>query len=67
MTDPRNVAHDKRVKKQKKHHGDASESSFRPGMKPHQSHHQHPLPEGPGPDADEALDQTENPQPQEQH
>ena len=59
MTDPRNVAHDKRVKHQKKHRGIDSEAMhhYRPGMKPHQ----HRQPVGHGPDADEPIDQVENP------
>ena len=57
MTDPRNVAHDKRVKREKKHHGSASEAMHRPGMKPHQIRQ----PIGHGPDVDEPIDQTENP------
>ena len=58
MTDPRNVAHDKRVKREKKHAGSASEAmQYRPGMKPHQIRQ----PIGHGPDADEPIDQTENP------
>ena len=43
MSDPRNVAHDKKVHQEKKHHGeqlspDADEKS-QPGKKPHQQHH----------------------------
>jgi hypothetical protein len=43
MTDPRNVAHDKKVQQEKKHHGemvspDADETQ-QPGKKPHQQHH----------------------------
>ena len=43
MTDPRNVAHDKKVQQEKKHHGetispDAAEKP-QPGKKPHQQHH----------------------------
>ena len=61
MTDPRNVAHDKRVRRQKKQ--GEHERAVRPGMKPqHQQNHQHPLPAGHGPDADDPIDQTENPQ-----
>jgi hypothetical protein len=60
MTDPRNVAHDKRVKHKRKH-GDPA-GAVRPGMKPHQVHHQNPGPTGQGPDSDEPIDQTELPQ-----
>ena len=65
MTDPRNIAHDKRVKRNKKHHGSDSTNEamhYRPGMKPHQIRQ----PIGHGPDADEPIDQTENPVEQEQ-
>jgi hypothetical protein len=60
MPDPRNVAHDKRVQQEKKHHGgevgpDANET-HRPGMKPHQ----HAPAEGHGPDPDEPVDKTES-------
>jgi hypothetical protein len=61
MTDPRNVAHDKRVKREKKHHGLSSgrggeTTIHRLGMKPHQN----PLPSGHGPDADESIDSVES-------
>ena len=58
MTDPRNVAHDKRVKQEKKHRGaDLHHASMnRPGMKPHQ-----PPPSGHEPDESiESIDQTES-------
>lgn len=62
MTDPRNVAHDKRVKREKKHHGLISgrddDAMRRPGMKPHQQR----LPSGHGPDADEPIDSVESPE-----
>ena len=57
MTDPRNVAHEKRVKREKKHHGADSHHAptNRPGMKPHA-----PLP-AQGSDTDEStIDQTES-------
>lgn len=43
MTDPRNIAHDKKVQQEKKHRGeeiapDASETP-QPGRKPHLTHH----------------------------
>ena len=60
MADPRNVAHDKRVQKERKPHGGgASRGPYgirRPALKPHQ----HPLPGGHGPDADEPIDKTES-------
>jgi len=54
MTDPRNVAHDKRVLQEKKHHGEADTGAAhapRPGRKPHQE---------PAADADAAVDKTES-------
>ena len=43
MTDPRNVAHDKKVQQEKKHHGEAvspdADEKPQPGKKPHQQHH----------------------------
>ena len=43
MTDPRNVAHDKKVQQEKKHHGEAispdADAKPQPGKKPHQQHH----------------------------
>jgi hypothetical protein len=42
MTDPRNIAHDKKVQQEKKHHGiDAgagAEHAVQPGKKPHMEH-----------------------------
>jgi hypothetical protein len=39
MTDPRNVAHDKKVQQEKKHHGEElapdAEHTPQPGKKPH--------------------------------
>lgn len=39
MTDPRNVAHDKKVQQEKKHHGEeavtGAEHAPQPGKKPH--------------------------------
>ena len=60
MTDPRNIAHDKRVQQTKRHrgaaHGPATDEMHRPGRKPHQQ----PLAGDHGPDADEALDPLES-------
>ncbi len=62
MTDPRNVAHDKKVLQEKKHHGiDVSvgiHHAPQPGKKPHAEPEEH----GPGygPDSDEAIDKTES-------
>lgn len=43
MTDPRNIAHDKKVLQEKKHHGEAlspdADETVQPGKKPHQEHH----------------------------
>ena len=43
MTDPRNIAHDKKVAQEKKHHGDevapGAEKTPQPGKKTHMEHH----------------------------
>ena len=43
MTDPRNVAHDKKVQQEKKHRGEeiapGADVTPQPGRKPHQEHH----------------------------
>ncbi|MDQ6685868.1 MAG: hypothetical protein M3Z16_12175 [Pseudomonadota bacterium] len=43
MTDPRNVAHDKKVQQEKKHHGEAiapgADQKPQPGKKPHMESH----------------------------
>lgn len=62
MTDPRNVAHDKRVKREKKHHGAGSHRGTaidRPGMKP-------PLP-GRGPDTNESIESIDETESVERH
>jgi hypothetical protein len=57
MTDPRNIAHDKKVVQEKKHQGILSAQEHPvPGKKPHQQ----PQPGNHGPDPDEPLDQTES-------
>ncbi|MEZ0603845.1 hypothetical protein ACAX43_17060 [Paraburkholderia sp. IW21] len=42
MTDPRNIAHDKKVQQEKKHHGEGiapdAEHAPQPGKKPHIKH-----------------------------
>lgn len=42
MTDPRNIAHDKKVQQEKKHHGEEiapdAEHAPQPGRKPHLKH-----------------------------
>lgn len=56
MTDPRNIAHDKKVQQEKKHRHEeiapGAEHAVQPGKKPHMA----PQPEAPGtaPEADEA-------------
>ena len=62
MTDPRNVAHDKKVQQEKKHHGekispDADEKP-QPGKKPHQQHHASDHAPVEGADENEAGDKT---------
>ena len=62
MTDPRNIAHDKRLLSDKKHYGGdptrGTQPLLRPGKKqrvdPAQNGHGH------GPDSDEAIDKTES-------
>ncbi len=43
MTDPRNVAHDKKVQQAKKHHGEevapGADEKPQPGKKPHMENH----------------------------
>lgn len=43
MTDPRNIAHDKKVKQEKKHHGEAiapgADKTPQPGKKTHMERH----------------------------
>ena len=43
MTDPRNVAHDKKVQQAKKHHGEevapGADKTPQPGKKPHMENH----------------------------
>ena len=44
MTDPRNVAHDKKVLQEKKHKGEpdtvpGADHATQPGKKPHMEHH----------------------------
>lgn len=45
MTDPRNIAHDKKVQQEKKHKGEdigqGADETPQPGRKPHQEHHVH--------------------------
>ena len=52
MTDPRNVAHDKKVQQEKKHRHEeiapGADHTVQPGKKPHMA----PKPEGEIPDAD---------------
>lgn len=55
MTDPRNVAHDKKVQQEKKNHGEAiapdAEHTPQPGKKPHLKHDEEHTP-APAADAD---------------
>ena len=49
MTDPRNIAHDKKVQQEKKHHHEevvpGAEHAPQPGKKPHLKHEEPPQPE----------------------
>ena len=62
MTDPRNIAHDKRVSQEKKHHGihanTGTHHAPQPGKKPHIDPVENGLDHGP--DGDEAIDKTES-------
>lgn len=62
MTDPRNIAHDKKLLSDKKHHGVApipgTHSTLRPGKK--QRVDPAPNDHGHGPDNDEPIDKTES-------
>ena len=44
MTDPRNIAHDKKVQQEKKHKGEdiavGTDETPQPGKKPHMEHHE---------------------------
>ena len=55
MTDPRNIAHDKKVQQEKKHHGEeiapGSEHVPQPGRKPAMEHHKSDTPPQPPPAA----------------
>ena len=56
MTDPRNVAHDKKVQQEKKHRHEeiapGADQVVQPGKKPHMAPHADPAPEVPEPEAD---------------
>jgi hypothetical protein len=51
MTDPRNVAHDKKVQQEKKHKGEEiahdADHAVQPGKKPHLEKHHEDAPEAP--------------------
>lgn len=51
MTDPRNVAHDKKVQQEKKHHhveiSPGAEHAVQPGRKPHMTPHADVVPAEP--------------------
>ena len=55
MTDPRNIAHDKKVQQEKKHHGEevapGADETPQPGRKPHQKDHASDVKSEPEPDA----------------
>ena len=67
MTDPRNVAHDKKVQQEKKHRGEEiapdSEHAPQPGRKPHLEHHasDHPPEPPPAAQTDDEADEGEKP------
>lgn len=51
MTDPRNIAHDKKVKQEKKHQGEhvapGADKTPQPGRKTHMEHHASDTPKPP--------------------
>ena len=51
MTDPRNIAHDKKVQQEKKHRGEevapGSDQTPQPGKKTHMEHHASDVPKVP--------------------
>ena len=63
MTDPRNVAHDKKVRQEKKHHGETvspdADEKPQPGKKPHQQHHASDHVEPESADLNEPVDKAQ--------
>lgn len=63
MTDPRNIAHDKKVNQEKMHHGEevapGADKTPRPGKKTHREHHASDTPRLP--DEAAAVPATEKP------
>ena len=61
MTDPRNIAHDKKVQQEKKHRGEeiapGADTTPQPGKKTHMEHHASDTPKAP----DEAADEPKQP------
>lgn len=59
MTDPRNIAHDKKVQQEKKHRGEqvapGADVTPQPGRKSHMEHHASDTPKVPDVAADEAV------------
>lgn len=63
MTDPRNIAHDKKVQQEKKHNGEeiapGAEKAVQPGRKPHmESHETKPEDTAAESDSDKGADQS---------
>ena len=62
MTDPRNIAHDKKVLQEKKHHGvdthAGTQHAPQPGKKPHAEIDENVVDHGP--DSDEPVDKVES-------
>ena len=62
MTDPRNVAHDKKIQQEKKHHGETvspdADEKPQPGKKPHQQHHASDQPKPESEDKNEPVDKA---------
>ena len=62
MTDPRNIAHDKRLLSDKKHHGGTPAKDTPPVLRPGRKQRVDPAPNGHGhgPDSDEPIDKAES-------
>lgn len=60
MTDPRNIAHDKKVRQEKKHRGEqgspGAAQAVQPGRKPHMAPVDKPAPETQAPEATKDMD-----------
>lgn len=66
MTDPRNIAHDKKVQQEKKHHhqeiAPGADKTPQPGKKTHMAHHASDAPNGDATSAATPAEAAEQPQ-----